>query len=308
MQSVIEQAIAIMKEGGIVMYPTDTAFGIGCRVDNKKAVDRLFAIRKRPRTQATPVLVSSREQALAYYLDPPEIVRHLMNQYWPGALTIIARCKKELVYSSPIRGGGETIGLRMPKHETALKLIRGVGVPILGPSANFHGKPTPYRFEDLDPKLVKLVDFVVSGEAGSRLAGPSTVVDCSVRPYRIVRQGSIVLLKVTIVIDSSGSEAISVALETNGGKRHELKKPVSQSKAQEVLPMIEKLLIEQKLTLDGVSEIRVNTGPGSYTGLRVGLTVANMLGQLLGIGVNGRPVGEVVFPHYAGDLYRGRVI
>jgi len=296
------KAIKILKDGGIVIYPTDTAFGIGCRMDDRRAVDRLFTIRRRPLIQATPVLVSSQNQALAYYLDPSEIVRHLMKNYWPGALTVIARCDKKLVYS-PIRGGGETIGLRMPNHDAALELIRGVGIPILGPSANFHGHPTPYRYEDLDPELIRLVDFVVSGEAGSRDAGPSTVVDCSVRPYQIVRQGSIVLREVTIVIDSSGSETIGVVLEMDGGKRHEIKSAVSKSKAQEVLPLIEKLLIGKGLTIDDVREIRVNTGPGSYTGLRVGIAIANTLGFLLGVPINGLSAGRHAFPVYESDRW-----
>ncbi len=298
MQNLIEQAITIVRSGGIVIYPTDTAFGIGCRMDDKKAVDRLFAIRKRPITQATPVLVSSREQLLAYYPDSSEIVRRLMKKYWPGALTIIAKCKKKLVYS-PIRGGGETIGFRMPNHKIALALIRGVGVPILGPSANFHGSPTPYRYEDLDPELVKLVDFVIPGTCS--IGEASTVVNCSVSPYRIVRQGSIVLREITIVIDSSGSEAIRVALETRGGKRHERKKLVSQAKAQEVLSMIGELLMKHELTLDDVAAIRVNTGPGSYTGLRVGIAIANMLGFLLDVPINGMPAGSQAFPVYEGD-------
>ena len=190
MEHDIQQAIKTLNDGGIVIYPTDTAFGMGCRMDDEKAVDRLFAIRRRPLTQATPVLVSSEAMALAYYLDPPEIVRHLMEKYWPGALTIIARCKKELVYS-PIRGSGQTIGFRMPNHDTALELIRGVGVPILGPSANFHGHPTPYRFEDLGPEFIKLVDLVLPGDCSVGIA--STVVDCSVTPYKVVRQGAIKL-------------------------------------------------------------------------------------------------------------------
>lgn len=190
-EDMVGQAIKILIQGGIVIYPTDTAFGIGCRMDDTQTVDRLFDLRRRPKTQATPVLVSTREQPLAYYLDPPIIVRHLMKQYWPGALTIIAKCKKKLVYS-PVRGGGETIGLRMPNNETTLAIIRGVGVPILGPSANFHGNPTPCRFEDLDPELVKLVDYVVPGECSA--GNVSTVVDCSVDPYRIIRQGAVKLV------------------------------------------------------------------------------------------------------------------
>lgn len=186
----INQAISVIREGGIVIYPTDTAFGIGCRIDDHKAVDRLFAIRKRPLTQATPVLVSSLAMALAYLNQPPEIVRRLTGGYWPGALTIVAPCKKDLIYS-PIRGGGENVGLRMPDHEVVLALVEGVGVPILGPSANFHSAPTPYRFEDLDPALMKLVDLIVPGTCP--VGKVSTVVDCSVSPYRIVRQGAVKL-------------------------------------------------------------------------------------------------------------------
>lgn len=184
----LNKAIETLKNGGIVIYPTDTALGIGCRIDDTHAVDRLFELRKRPRTQAVPVLVASKETALAYFSSPSKIVRRLMDEYWPGALTIVAPCNKNIVYS-PIRGSGDTIGLRMPDHPDALHIIEGVGVPILGPSANFHGEKTPYRLSDLDPKLVKLVDLVIPGEC--TLKQPSTVVDCSVDPYRILRQGAV---------------------------------------------------------------------------------------------------------------------
>ncbi|HLD24662.1 tRNA (adenosine(37)-N6)-threonylcarbamoyltransferase complex dimerization subunit type 1 TsaB [Candidatus Gottesmanbacteria bacterium RIFCSPLOWO2_01_FULL_49_10] len=109
--------------------------------------------------------------------------------------------------------------------------------------------------------------------------------------------------KVAIVIDSSGSEAIRVALESNDGEQHELKKPVSQGNAQEVLPMIEELFKEHGLTIDAVTAIQVNTGPGSYTGLRVGIAIANMLGVLLGVPINDLPVGQIVIPQYEGDRY-----
>ncbi|MCL4359750.1 L-threonylcarbamoyladenylate synthase [Patescibacteria group bacterium] len=186
----IKKAVRVLNAGGIIIYPTDTAFGIGCRIDRPESVDRLFALRKRPRTQAVPVLAGSEAMALPYFDHPSDIVRRYMKLYWPGALTIIYRCMKEMVYS-PIRGGGETAGLRMPNHETALAIIRGVGVPILGTSANFHREKTPYRSEDLDPEFVKLVDLVVPGETSAGQA--STVVDCSVKPYKIIRQGAVKL-------------------------------------------------------------------------------------------------------------------
>lgn len=188
----IPNAIQILREGGILVYPTDTAFGIGCRIDDRMAVDRLFALRKRPTTKATPVLVRSVSMALAYFSSPCNIVRRLMDKYWPGALTIVAPCKTSLVYS-PIRGNGKTIGLRMPDHMIALQLIEGVGIPIIGTSANFFGQPTPYSTSDLDPKLISLVDGVVAGACMRRAA--STVVDCTFGKPRILRQGAVILKK-----------------------------------------------------------------------------------------------------------------
>jgi L-threonylcarbamoyladenylate synthase len=184
----MKDAAEIVANGGIIIFPTDTAFGIGCRIDKPTAVDRLFEIRRRSMLQAMPVLVSSIEMALTYCLDPPDIVRRFMKNYWPGALTIVAPCKTNMIYS-PIRGGGKTVGLRMPNHPAILKIIEEVGVPILGPSANFHTEPTPYSAADLNPRLIKLVDYVVPGECSIRQ--PSTVVDCSVTPFKIIRQGAI---------------------------------------------------------------------------------------------------------------------
>jgi L-threonylcarbamoyladenylate synthase len=186
--NIVEQAIEALRSGGVVIFPTDTAFAIGCRIDDQTAVDRLFALRKRPLVQATPVLVANSDQALAYFDHPKDIVRRYMKTYWPGALTIVSPCQKTLVYS-PVRGGGANIGLRMPNHEVALAIIQGVGVPVLGPSANFHGDKTPYRFEDLDKNLCSMVDFVVPGVCSVGMA--STVVDVSGEMPQILRQGSV---------------------------------------------------------------------------------------------------------------------
>lgn len=186
--SIIQKAVDIVLDGGIIIYPTDTAFAIGCRMDNPQSVDRLFRIRKRSRKQATPVLVDGIDHASIYFDHPNDDVKQCMRQYWPGALTIISPCHEFLVYE-PIRGGEKNIGLRMPDHDSALSIIRGVGVPILGPSANFHGDPTPYRFEDLDSDLCTLVDMVIPGDCSVGVA--STIVDCSGKDIKILRQGSI---------------------------------------------------------------------------------------------------------------------
>lgn len=189
MNQQIQKAIEVLKNGGIVIFPTDTAFGIGCRIDDKKAVERLFNIRKRPQNQAMSALVSSIEMAQKYLEPiPGDVIDKLVRLYWPGALTIVLQSRIDKV-PFLVRGGGETLGVRMPNHQDILEIIKGVGVPILGPSANFHGEKTPYVFEDLDPELVKLVDYVVSGECSMQQA--STVIDCSQKPWKILREGAL---------------------------------------------------------------------------------------------------------------------
>ncbi len=185
----IDKAVEVLNNGGIIIFPTDTAFGIGCRIDNQSAVKKLFEIRKRPNTQAAPVLVSNLEMVKRYVSQIPENVKEkLIKPYWPGALTIVLPCENEAV-DALVRGGTNTIGIRMPGNKQILEIIEKVGVPILGPSANFHGQLTPYEFKDLDRNLVSLVDYVLDGECSVKK--PSTVVDCTVSPWNILRKGAI---------------------------------------------------------------------------------------------------------------------
>lgn len=185
-----QEAVSVFKNGGIVIFPTDTAFGIGCRIDNKNAIKRLFQIRKRPLTQPTPVLVSSFDMAQDYLLPiDKDVVDQLISKYWPGALTLILQCIKEKV-PELVRGGRNTLGVRIPNHEIILRIISKVGVPVLGPSANFSGEKTAFRFEDLNPELVKQADYVLNGKVGLE-KNVSTIIDCTVEPWKIIRQGAI---------------------------------------------------------------------------------------------------------------------
>lgn len=182
----IQEAVKVLNEGGIVIYPTDTAFAIGCKISDEKAVERLFRVRNRPENKAVPVLIDSVLMAEAYFKKVSKVVKELMKIHWPGALTIVDFCKIEKV-PVLVRGGGETLGLRMPNHKTALSIISGVSEPVLGPSANFSENPTPFSYKDLDNDLIRKVDFVVSGE--TKGLDVSTVIDCTVNPPKILRQG-----------------------------------------------------------------------------------------------------------------------
>ena len=185
----IKKVANILKNGGIVIFPTDTAFGIGCRIDIEGAVRKLLEIRKRPVAQPSPVLVSGLEMAKKYVESIPyEVEKNLIKKFWPGALTIILKAKKDLVPDA-VRGGGENLGVRMPNSFPLLKIIDTVGVPILGSSANFSRGKTPFSNDELDPNLTKLVDYVVKGESKNRNA--STIIDCTTKDWKILRQGAI---------------------------------------------------------------------------------------------------------------------
>ncbi len=189
--SELSKAIEVIKQGGIVIYPTDTAFGIGCRVDDEDCVKRLFELRRRPNDKAMPVLFDSIERIKEYVLLFDSDVEKLMEENWPGALTLILDCDKSKI-PSLVRGGGDSLGVRIPDHEVILSLIEGADIPIIGTSANFSGEKTPFSFEGLDKALIKLVDFVLEGKTKGR-ESTSTVVDCSRKPWKIIRQGSVVL-------------------------------------------------------------------------------------------------------------------
>lgn len=185
----VAKAVQVLKDGGIVIFPTDTAFGIGCRIDDEAAVKHLFTLRKRPETKAVPVLVSSLHMAQEF-VEPvsQRVIEKLMKPYWPGALTIVLQSRTDKI-PQLVRGGGNTVGVRVPAHLTTLALINGVGVPIIGTSANFAGGATPHSFDELDKELIKLVDYVVPGECHNTQA--STVIDCTLTPWKILRLGAV---------------------------------------------------------------------------------------------------------------------
>jgi L-threonylcarbamoyladenylate synthase len=186
----MEKAIEVFKKGGIVIFPTDTAIGIGCKIDDEKALKRLFEIRKRPESKPLLILVGSIEMAKKYLLSiPQEVESKLISKYWPGKLTIILKCNIDKV--PPIaRGGGNTLGVRLPNKPELLALINAVGVPIVAPSANFSGELTPFKFEELNPDLAKLTDYVLYEKASSG-RNVSTIIDCSVMPWKIIRRGAV---------------------------------------------------------------------------------------------------------------------
>ena len=186
----VEKASEILIKGGVGIFPTDTAYGIGCRIDRADSVEKIYEIRKRPLEKSLLALVSSKEMAEAYaYIS--EKADKIIQRYWPGGLTIILRCKKEMV-PGIVRSNGDTIAFRMPNHLEILKLIDKVGVPIVAPSANMSGQVTPLSFEEVNKKLIDEVDFALKGVC--TIKGVSTIINATADDVKVVRQGVVKFL------------------------------------------------------------------------------------------------------------------
>lgn len=182
----LEYVTDLLKKNGIVVFPTDTAYGMGCSIASKKGIERLYKVTKQPLNKKMPILVSSIDMALQYLQPLKPKVKALMRTYWPGALTIVYPCKVNKVYPL-IRGNGPTLGVRIPDHPLPLKIIKKLKFPLIGTSANYPGKSTPFSFNDLDKDLILKVDYVILGTCS--LKKVSTVIDCSVTPFKIIRAG-----------------------------------------------------------------------------------------------------------------------
>jgi L-threonylcarbamoyladenylate synthase len=180
----VRVAASIVASGGIVVYPTDTVYGVGGWPLWEHVVWRVFRAKERPPSRPVPILVGSVEDA-ERVVEVSEEARVLMEQFWPGPLTIVLPAKPTV--PRVVHAGTGWVGVRMPGHEAALKLVRMSGGLLIGTSANKHRQPPPRRVEDALKQLDCSVDLYLNG--GPTPGGiPSTVV-------RVYRGGRIELLR-----------------------------------------------------------------------------------------------------------------
>jgi L-threonylcarbamoyladenylate synthase len=185
----IKEAAEFIKNGGTVVFPTETVYGLGADALNSRAVEKIFKAKGRPQDNPLIIHVSSKNIE-AYVKEIPEVANKLISKFWPGPLTIILK-KKDIV-PNITSANLDSIGVRMPDNEIARKLIELSNTPIAAPSANISGRPSPTDFqrcvEDLDGK----VDYILGGSR-SDIGVESTIVDCTVVPPVVLRPGGITL-------------------------------------------------------------------------------------------------------------------
>jgi L-threonylcarbamoyladenylate synthase len=184
----IEKAISILKQGGLVAYPTDTIYGLGACITNTQAVERIFHVKGRPKGMALPVLLADSRQIREIVKSIPPVVKRLADEFFPGALTIIL--PKADALSDVITGGGRTVAFRIPNHPVPLALIRGLGQPIVGTSANLSGRNSSLTAVEVQAQIGDKIDMVIDG---GRCPGgiESTVIDLSGEKPIVRRKGAI---------------------------------------------------------------------------------------------------------------------
>ena len=201
----ILRAAQVLREGGLVIFPTETVYGIGANMLNKNALKRLYEIKQRPQDKPFSIHISREGEAENYAQEIPPAAYRLMAKFWPGPLTLILKAND-----------GSTVGLRFPDNEIALKVISEARVPVVGPSANLTGEPAPVDFQSAIKHFKGIVELGI--DAGpTKFGRESTIVDFNSHPPKILREGAIksediqeTLNKKTLLFVCTGNSCRSV--------------------------------------------------------------------------------------------------
>jgi L-threonylcarbamoyladenylate synthase len=187
-QKQVEQAVSILKQGGIVAFPTDTVYGLGAAVSLPRAVERVYEVKERAKNMPLPLLLGDKSQIDEVAEAVPPIAWLLAEKFLPGGLTMVLFKSKSV--PDTVSGGGKTVAIRIPDHPVPIALIKGVGTPIVGTSANLSGKPSALTAEEVYTQLNNKVDLIIDG---GRCPGgrESTVVDLTSKTPLILREGAI---------------------------------------------------------------------------------------------------------------------
>ncbi len=174
----LNKAVNILQSGGLVIFPTETVYGLGANANIPKAVSKVYNIKKRPESKPLSLHIADIEFLLNYVDKISLDVWKLANEFWPGPLTIIIQTKFGLK------------GFRMPKNPIALALIRKSGIPVVASSANVTGVSPPVNIEQIPLSIKNKVNVII--DTGKTSIGvESTVLDITCVPFKILRQGVI---------------------------------------------------------------------------------------------------------------------
>ena len=184
----IDQAVDLLRQGRLVAFPTETVYGLGADASNPDAVRRIFLAKGRPADHPLIVHIPSVASLDAWALSVPEAARQLAAHFWPGPLALILKKRPEV--SLEVTGGQDTVGLRMPDHPVALRLLEVFGGGVAAPSANRFCRISPTLAIHVQEELGESVDMILDGGA-CQVGVESTIVDLSGSQPKLLRPGHI---------------------------------------------------------------------------------------------------------------------
>jgi L-threonylcarbamoyladenylate synthase len=177
----LEECVKAIKSGKLIVYPTDTVYGIGGNALEKDVLEKVCAAKKRPASNALSVMIPNLEMLLKYF-EVSDDEMGQMADCMPGPFTFILKAKAPM----PVQGENGTVGVRIPNHIFMRRVCYESGVPIITTSANLHGQPAPIRFPDIAKEMLEAAEVAIDG-GETMLKGPSTVVNIMER--KIERKG-----------------------------------------------------------------------------------------------------------------------
>jgi L-threonylcarbamoyladenylate synthase len=196
-ESAIARAVELIERGELVAFPTDTVYGVGADALNAVAVGRLFAAKVRPGGKPIALLIPPEYDLRRIAVDLPEDVERLRERFWPGGLTVILR--RSALVPDAVTVGGSTVGVRVPDHPIALRLLREVGRPLATTSANLSGQASPRTAGDVAGQLSGRIPLILDG--GACPGGvESTVVDLTTPAPTIRRLGAVSRAELTAAL------------------------------------------------------------------------------------------------------------
>ncbi len=184
----IDEAVSLLKSGGVIAFPTETLYGLGADARDEAAIDKIFGIKGRDFKNPILVVIGDGRHLEAFAEIIPEEAQKLMDRFWPGPLTIVFRAARSV--SPKLTAGGGKIGIRLTSHPIAMAISRRLGGPVTATSANLSGSPECSSAAEVLSQLEGKLDGVVDG--GQTPGGKgSTIVDATVSPIKILREGVI---------------------------------------------------------------------------------------------------------------------
>lgn len=189
----IEDAVKILNKGGVIAYPTETYYGLGCKINSEKAISRIFQTKKRLYAMPLPIIVADLDQAFGVVSLSPELAEDLQKLaqiFWPGPLSCILPAKANL--SDLLTGGSGKVALRISPHPIACRLAKECGAPIVASSANISGQAPARLAQELDQVLLEKLDGVIKSLPEPAGGAASTMIELlGKQRYRLQRQGAL---------------------------------------------------------------------------------------------------------------------